>query len=239
MNILIDAALVAIVCLALLYTTRKTTVSALISFGLALASVLASWGLSIPAAQLAARWVEPAYAQAAAGQIASMVGVPALDNGYDTMTAVTPEQLWGLGEDLERLAGQYNVPVTYLKQAARGLPGPEGSQAVLTALIRPVSLAVTGAVLRLILFFLLYWLLRILVKAVFGARLTAKPLRKNQAVNALLGLALGVLLSSYVFLPFLAAAAPYEAGFLSLLSIRASCEKSVLYGIFAWFNPFL
>lgn len=239
MNILIDLTLLAIVCFSILYTTRKATVNALISIGLAVISIVASWALTGPVSSFAVRLAEPPFAQAAAGEIASFVGVPALDNGYDTMTAVTPEQIFGLEEDLEQIAQQYGVTVDTLRQSCEGMTGAMASQTILTALIRPVSLAVTEAVVRLLLFLLIYWILKLIIKALFGARLGAKPPRKNLPVTILLGIVMGVVLSSYVFLPLLASVAPYQAGFLSLLNIGAACEKSVLYGVFTYANPLL
>ena len=58
MNILIDLVLLAIVCFSILYTTRKATVNALISIGLAVVSIVASWALTGPVSNLAVRWVE-------------------------------------------------------------------------------------------------------------------------------------------------------------------------------------
>ena len=239
MNILIDLVLLAIVCFSILYTTRKATVNALISIGLAVVSIVASWALTGPVSNLAVRWVEPPFAQTAAREIASMVGVPALDNGYDTMTAVTPEQIFDLGEDLEELSSRYGVTVDTLRNSCQGMAGTMASQTILTALVHPVSLAVTCAAVRLFLFLLIYWILKLVIKAIFGAKLGAKPPRKNLPVNLLLGIVMGVILSSYVFLPLLASVSPYQAGFLSLLNIGAACEKSVLFGIFAYANPFL
>lgn len=245
MNILLDVIILAVLILCVIRGFHKTILGSVATIGVVVLSLACSWLLSQPVSKLTAKLVEPSMASMAGGELASLVGVPALDNGYDTMTAVTPEDIFSADpEGLALIAEKYQVETDTLRQTFTDASAQENasnavvSQAILTALIAPITFATSRAISFLLLYFILYVILRALCRLFFAAQLKTPNRRKFTPIPTLLGAVVGVLLVSFLLTPFINLLQPYHAGLFHTLDLSVACEKSVFFGLFAKLNFF-
>lgn len=234
MNILFDIFLLLLTVFVTVSVARKNTVRALIRLAAVIAAAAGIW-IAPKLAPMVSQVFAPAVQNSAAADLAELANTPVFDSAEETLSKIDLEALQELQQ--ERFAATvegYGVTVGELLNAAE----QENAAAAEAALLgEPLSNTLAQVCCSVLLSLALLFLVLGVLNAIIRRRVKAK--QKVTVPSAIIGVLSGVIVGAFLVIPLFELFRPFSAGVLGAMQWNASCEKSAIYGLLQWCNPFV